>query len=206
MHRYEFPVMIGGIGAAFILWYIMFVHPPANFWLLMSLSTSFLAAISMILRFPPMEPEEWTWKHVWIGIIAAVILYILFVAGNSVSAWIVPGKDSQLANIYEKKETLAGWSVAGLLFFPIGFGEEMFWRGMVQRIATGRWGWKNGFLFTAFFYTAVHFATCNVLLIGAAFVCGCFWGLLYWRTNSLLPCLISHMLWDPFVFVILPIS
>lgn len=190
---------------AFVLWYVMFVRPPLNFWLLMSISTSVLAIISLMLRFPPIEPEELNWKHFWIGALSAIVLYIVFIVGNRVSGLFIPGKASQLAEIYNRRQSLPYSIVAMLLFFPISVGEELFWRGLVQRVATIRWGWRNGFLFTVFFYTAVHVVTGNIVLIEAAFVCGFFWGLLYWRTNSIVPCLISHMLWDPLVMVLLPI-
>jgi membrane protease YdiL (CAAX protease family) len=96
--------------------------------------------------------------------------------------------------------------VGALLFFPIGFGEEIFWRGFVQRRFTESWNPAAGFVLALLLYTGVHLPTGNPVLILAAFTCGAFWGGLYWVTGSILPVLISHMLWDPVVFVIWPIK
>jgi len=205
LNKLEIPVMAGSIGITFILWYVMFIRPPDNFWILMCISIVALSIISLLLRFPPVERGELTWKQIRTGIIAAVVLYLIFMSGNRISEFIIPDKENQLGIIYDKGQLLPRPLIAVLLFFPIGFGEELFWRGLVQRVASAKWGWKNGFLFTLVFYTAVHIATLNIMLIGAAFVCGLFWGLLYWRTNSLVPCLISHMIWDPLIMIILPI-
>jgi membrane protease YdiL (CAAX protease family) len=193
------------ITAAFVLWFVMFIRSPANFWLLMTGSTSFLAAISLFLKYPPFRRQEFSGRNIITGILSACALYLIFMAGNWISGWIIPMKNEELAIIYGKKDMLAAWQIALLLFFPIGFGEEMFWRGFVQRVASERYGGRNGFLFTLFFYTAAHLCTMNIMLIGAAFIAGLFWGLLYWRLKSLVPCLISHMLWDPLVMIIAPI-
>jgi membrane protease YdiL (CAAX protease family) len=44
------------------------------------------------------------------------------------------------------------------------------------------------------------------MLIGAAAVCGLFWGLLYqWRKN-IFTVIVSHAVWDVVVMVLFPIS
>ena len=35
---------------------------------------------------------------------------------------------------------------------------------------------------------------------------GLFWGGMYLKTGSLVPVLISHMIWDPLIFVLVPVS
>ena len=52
----------------------------------------------------------------------------------------------------------------------------------------------------------MHIPTENVMLVLAALTCGLFWGALYWKTGSIIPGLISHMVWDPLIFVLFPIS
>ena len=62
------------------------------------------------------------------------------------------------------------------------------------------------FVLTALLYTAIHVPTGNPVLILAALTCGLFWGGFYRATGRLVPVLVSHMLWDPFIFVIMPIK
>jgi hypothetical protein len=92
-----------------------------------------------------------------------------------------------------------------LLFFPIGFGEEIFWRGYVQRGFAEKWSGRRAFILTTLLYTAVHLPTGNTVLIAAALTCGLFWSGVYFATGRLLPVLISHMLWDPAIFIVWPI-
>jgi membrane protease YdiL (CAAX protease family) len=119
---------------------------------------------------------------------------------------LLPDPAGNIASVYANLGGLSPGLVAFLLFFPIGFGEEIFWRGFVQRRFRERWSARSAFVLTALLYTAIHFPTGNPVLILAALTCGLFWGGFYWATGSLVPVLVSHMLWDPFIFVILPIK
>ena len=63
-----------------------------------------------------------------------------------------------------------------------------------------------GIAVTTFLYVMVHIPTGNPILMLAAFTCGLFWGIGYWASGSLIPVLVSHMVWDPLIFVIMPIK
>jgi hypothetical protein len=97
-------------------------------------------------------------------------------------------------------------AVAGLLFFPIGFGEELFWRGYIQNKLAVKYGKYIGFIVATTIYTAIHIPTLNPVLILAALTCGIFWGYLYFLTGSLVVVIVSHMIWDPITFVFLPFN
>jgi len=119
---------------------------------------------------------------------------------------IIPGHNQNSSNVYANREIFPGWLVALMLFFPIGFGEEIFWRGYLQRILSSKYSKYAALALTVFFYTAVHIPTLNPVLILAAFIVGIYWGLMFiWRGN-IVAALISHMVWDPLIFVIAPIN
>jgi uncharacterized protein len=198
---------------AMVLWYIMFVLRPLNFWLMMSFSTLLLSAIAVVagdLTGKDLMPNGRDWL---MGIASAVVLYGIFFIGNELLIWVekvipawLPNRSQKLAGIYANRSSLSPLLVGALLFFPIGFGEEFFWRGFVQRYfsRTGkRW---VAFAITTALYTAVHVSTGNTVLLLAALVCGLFWGGLYAWTGRLPALLISHMLWDPFIFIMFPIQ
>jgi membrane protease YdiL (CAAX protease family) len=63
----------------------------------------------------------------------------------------------------------------------------------------------TAYFVTILLYAGIHLPTKNPVLILAALTCGVFWGGLYWATGRLVPVLVSHMLWDPAIFVIFPI-
>jgi len=202
-----------GIVLAFVLWIVIFVFRPLNFWILLTFSTSLLAAIAFALGRPLLPSREFTAKNLLLGILLAALLYAIFYVGNQFLVLVsrlfpalLPDPAGNIASVYANLGGLSPGLVAFLLFFPIGFGEEIFWRGFVQRRFRERWSARSAFVLTALLYTAIHFPTGNPVLILAALTCGLFWGGFYWATGSLVPVLFSHMLWDPFIFVILPIK
>jgi membrane protease YdiL (CAAX protease family) len=205
--------VFASIVLASVLWTIMFVLRPLNFWIMMSLSTSLLAIISFYFGRPLLPRDELTSRNVVLGILLAGVLYAVFWIGNEalkILAEVLPNllsnRSENLSAIYNQDGRMPLHLVGILLFFPIGFGEEIFWRGFVQRRLSRRWNPVNGFMLTTFLYTILHLPTGNPVLILAALTCGLFWGGLYWATGALVPVLVSHMLWDPAIFVLWPIK
>ena len=201
-----------GIVLAFALWIVMFVYRPFNFWVMLTFSTSLLSAVAFVLARPLFLGRECTAKNALVGLFLAALLYAIFYVGNqflmAVSRLfpaLLPDRAGNIASVYANLGGLSPALVGLLLFFPIGFGEEVFWRGFVQRRLKERWGAGSAFILTTLLYTAVHVPTGNPVLILAALACGLFWGGFYRATGSLVPVLVSHMLWDPFIFVIAPI-
>ena len=197
---------------AFALWTVMFVLRPLNFWLMLSFSTSLLGTIALTQARSLLRREELSLKNFLLGFLMAGLLYAIFWLGNQflilVSALfpsLLPDPSGNIGSVYANLGSLPPALVGALLFFPIGFGEEIFWRGFVQRRFAETWNPAAGFILALLLYTGVHLPTGNLVLILAAFTCGAFWGGLYWLTGSLLPVLISHMLWDPAIFVVWPI-
>jgi len=200
------------IGLAFVLWVVIFILRPLNFWVMLTLSTSLLAAVAFFLVRPLLCKREFTARNILLGVFLAALLYAVFYAGNQflillsrLFPSLLPDRAGNIASVYANLGGLAPGLVALLLFFPIGFGEEIFWRGFVQRRFKERWDDRFAFVLTTCLYTAIHLPTGNPVLILAALTCGFFWGGFYWATGTLVPVLVSHMLWDSFIFVIMPI-
>jgi len=195
--------------AALILWTVIFVLRPFNFWLMMSLSTAALAGASFIWGEPVSSIREWNLRHLLLGAAAAAALYAIFRGGHFllqlVEQWL-PRRAEYINAVYADRGVLPAALVGALLFFPIGFGEEIFWRGWIQKTLAGHLGGGRSYAITAVLYTAVHLPTGNPVLILAALVCGLFWGAVYWKTGSAVPATVSHMIWDPLIFVIWPLA
>jgi hypothetical protein len=197
---------------AFVLWVIMFVFRPFNFWVMLTFSTSLLAVLSYAFGRPLLRAEELKWKNALWGILLAAALYGIFWIGNQGLILIshgfpelLPDRLGKINAVYANVGALSPALVGLLLFFPIGFGEEIFWRGYVQRRFAEKWSGRRAFILTTVLYTAVHLPTGNTVLIAAALTCGLFWSSVYFATGRLLPVLISHMLWDPAIFIVWPI-
>ena len=191
------------------LWLVMFLPVTAAaipFWPAMSISVAILIPSALILnRRQFAEIFNFKLSHLLTGAIAAVLLYLVFFFGREISYYIFPFARDQVGEIYSRKDQANTILIGLLLAFWIGPGEEIFWRGFVQQRMAKRFGHFKAFLLASAIYTAVHIPSLNLLLIGAAFVCGLFWGYMFYRYKSIWPGLISHAIWDVVIFIILPL-
>jgi membrane protease YdiL (CAAX protease family) len=138
------------------------------------------------------------------GILSALVLYAVFWLGNKLSCFLFPGAAHNIAAVYGYKGQASALRIALLMLLVIGPGEELFWRGFLQRYLTRRLDGRRGWLLATGVYTAIHLVSGNPMLVLAAGVCGLFWGWLYWKHRSLLLNIVSHTIWDIGVFLLFP--
>jgi len=82
-----------------------------------------------------------------------------------------------------------------------GVGEELFFRGVLQRLFIKLF--KNpwaGILVTAFIFSAIHLQFYGFI---PRFILGILLGLLYWYSGSLWPAIIAHFAYDAFAVVMI---
>ena len=202
--RYIYSIATLFVGA--FLWYLMFIVKPINFWLEMSISILCLVLIGQFLKKDLLHFGKITLRHILIGIISAIGLYAIFYVGNIVSGYLFPFKDAQISLVYGNKSQGNLIWIGLLLFFVIGPGEEIYWRGFIQNTFAAKFGENNGFIFSALIYGGIHIATGNFMLVLASLVCGIYWGWIYKKEKSLVPVIISHAIWDLTIFVLLPMQ
>src|SRR5436190_10488314 len=85
-----------------------------------------------------------------------------------------------------------------------GVGEELFFRGVLQRLFIKLF--KNawlGILVTAFIFSAIHLQFYGFI---PRFILGVLLGLLYWYSGSLWPAIIAHFAYDAFAVVMIWIN
>jgi membrane protease YdiL (CAAX protease family) len=140
------------------------------------------------------------------GVLSALLLYVVFFVGNFLSRNIFTFAGSGIQDVYAFKMGVSKFRIALLMIFIIGPGEELFWRGFLQRNLQIKAGKYLGFLLATGIYTLIHLGSGNVMLVLAAGLCGLFWGYLYLRYNSMVLNVVSHTLWDVTVFLWLPFS
>ncbi len=198
----------GSVLLATILWGLMFAPGLhiANFWILMTLSASILGGGAIWLEkseiFKSSQSRPVIRTIIW-GVGSAAFLYTIFTVGDMItSLWSF--QDAKVWAVYSTREEAPGWLIASLLVI-IGSGEELFWRGFVQKRLTNRYSFNQGYLVATLLYTFVHINSLNPVLILAALVAGLFWGLLYQATGSIKVCIISHVVWDVMIFVVMPL-
>jgi membrane protease YdiL (CAAX protease family) len=189
------------------VWIVVFVWTPINFWYVMALGTGGLALTASLaapqamrerLRFHPAD--------VVIGLATAALLYGVFLVGREIATWMLPFAPDQIGAVYDNKALLSPGMIALLIGLVIGPGEEVFWRGFLQRELGPRIGPWPGFLAATAVYGLVHVFTGNVMLVVAATVAGVLWGFMYLKLGRLWPGIISHVAWDFAVFLFFPLA
>ncbi len=196
------------------LFIVMFVFKQVggfDFWYWMSSNLLVLLTLVFILdRSNGKELKRDLGEHllrkVIFGIIAAIALFVVFYVGNILIRLLFEKAGDGIQNVYSFKQQAAPIRIGLLMLLIIGPGEELFWRGYLQRRLGLKFGKMTGFILATFLYTVVHLATGNMVLVLAALICGVFWGWLYMKYKSMTINIISHTVWDIAVFLLLPFT
>lgn len=188
----------------FLLWFITFYLRPISFWIGIMSSTFVLLIISRAMNSFAVNPHLFRINSFVLGLASSPLLYLVFAGGNLFLD--VTGIDpSGVSGVYSLKSEIDPSLLWLLLVFPIAVGEEAYWRGLIQRYASIKWGNYRGYLLSTSAYAAVHISGLNFALIVAALTAGIFWGFLYLKTESLLATTASHAFWNLLIFMILPL-
>ena len=107
-------------------------------------------------------------KAVFIGLISAAALYLIFFLGKEISTLIFPFAAHQIGSVYGKGQGTSMGIIFFLLFFITGPAEEIYWRGYVQNSLMHSLGDTKGWLVTTAIYAGVHLWSFNFMLIAAA--------------------------------------
>jgi len=203
----KFKLSILTIILAFALWTIIFLLEPYEFWTSLSLATFLLMILSLAINAetPARILGRVNLSMIIYGVASGLLLYAFFYFGFQMLKS-APFLAQGVSSVYELRLSNPTYAIAVLLIFPIAPAEEIYWRGLIQRRLTERSNPKTGLLLGAAAYALVHLPTLNPILIITALIDGLVWGAIYQRTNSLVPGIISHVIWDILIFVVLPLG
>jgi CAAX protease family protein len=195
--------VIAGLGLAAAVWSAAFRGPRSRFWARMTLGVGGLGGYALLAE-PALRRERLRPPDILAGLASAAALYAIFLAGDRMARRIMPAGEREIGNIYELRSAAPRPVITAALALVIGPGEELFWRGLVQRNLARRFGRLRGWLLASSIYGAVHLVSDNLTLTGAATTAGLFWGGLYARDQRLAPLIVSHISWDIWIFLIAP--
>jgi len=190
---------------AFGFWFVSFYLNPYNFWVEMSGAVAVLTLLSLWLWNGYEQLTDWDLRSLAKGVVSALGLYGLFWVGNLVITAVIPFAENEISAVYGNTGAASLPVIGVLLFMVIGPGEEIFWRGTVQKSLEEKYGSLFGVLMGASLYALVHVWALNLTLFLAALVCGLVWGWLYSSEGKLAPVIISHSVWSVLIFLIFPV-
>ena len=197
------PLLALGAGLAFGLFALTFRGSRKNFWDRMTGTGVVLGALALVTQ-PELRRTRIGFKDILLGISSAAALYGIFHLGDRISRFVVPKGGEQIEAIYSLKRMRPRAELMARLGLIIGPAEELFWRGFLQDGLMQRFGRFWGTVLGVGAYGAVHLASGNFTLVGAATIAGAFWGGLYALGMPLGGLIVSHVIWDNLIFLIAP--
>ncbi len=201
----DWKQLLATIILATLLWFFSFYLHWGIFWFKIAISALILAGTSLALQSSTHLRFSLNWRNICIGIFSAILLYLIFWAGKSISTAILPFAAEQVGQIYGKGKGTSTWVIVLLLFFVTGPCEEIYWRGCLQQQLSNRLGTLLGWILASAIYAGVHIFSGNFMLVGAAGVAGAYWGGMYCLFEDISPVIISHALWSTFIFAVMPV-
>ena len=134
----------------------------------------------------------------WLG----VFNHQLMPETTGVGKWMKQAEDTATKQIvFMLKRNSVQDLLMNLLFVAVfaGVGEELFFRGVLQRIFIRLF--KSpviGIVITAFVFSAIHFQFYGFI---PRFILGILLGMVYWYSGSLWPAIVAHVVYDGFAVV-----
>lgn len=86
----------------------------------------------------------------------------------------------------------------------VGLGEELLFRGLVQRDMAKLWGWEGGLIVASLMFGVMHLTWRSIPELGFTFFAGLVFGYLYHRTHSLTAPVIAHGVGNTILVAIMP--
>ena len=192
-----------GLGLAGVVWTSAFRGPRRRFWPRMTAGVGGLGLYALAAD-PRLRRERLRPPDIVRGLGSAAVLYLIFQVGDRLARRIMPAGGREIGDIYTLRTQAPRPAIAAALALAIGPGEELFWRGLVQRGLQPRFGRIGAALLASTMYGGIHLVSENLTLTGAAGTAGVFWGLVYAAEQRMAPLIVSHVAWDIWIFLIAP--
>jgi uncharacterized protein len=194
--------LITGLIISHALMYFTF-HDRAIFWYIFT--GSLLVLITYAMFQEAVEDEASFFKYISIGILSGLILYLIFWLGVQAFDLLNLPFENSIKKLYRWFAPALFWQYLALILVAAP-GEELFWRGFVQKRLLRYFGPLKSILIAALLYASVHIYSGTFILMLAAFLSGLIWGALYLWKKSMPLVIVSHIVFDIMIFIILPLK
>jgi membrane protease YdiL (CAAX protease family) len=194
-------VLVGMAGAG-ALWTVAF-RGKSGFWAKMAAGVGSLGLYALWAN-PDLRKTRVRPADVARGMASAGLLYGIFQIGDRFARKVMPNGGAEIDEIYRKRGLAPDPFIAAALAVLIAPGEELFWRGLVNRYLAQQLGPVVGNAAGATIYGAIHLVSGNLTLTGAAGVAGTFWSLEHLIQGRMAPLIVSHVAWDVWIFLVRP--
>jgi uncharacterized protein len=172
------------------------------FWYIFT--ASMLILISYAIIKEEIDDEVPLPVYLTYGTISGLLLFGFFYIGDILFEVLnIPVQDD-IARLYELFSPTLFWHYLSLMLIAVP-GEEIFWRGFIQKNLlknTGIWG---STIISALMYASINIYTGEWILVLATLIGGLLWGYLYAWKRSIPLVIVSHLIFDLLLFILFPI-
>ncbi|MFZ7944288.1 MULTISPECIES: CPBP family intramembrane glutamic endopeptidase [Bacillaceae] len=192
--------LIAGVILAHALIFFSF-HDKTIFWYIFS--GSVLVLIAFATYQGDVDDEASFIQYIFLGVLSGLLLYFIFWLGYQVIQILHLPFEQPIRKLYRSYAPKVFWQYIALILVAAP-GEELFWRGFIQKKLVTHLRPIWGILIAALLYASVHLYSDSFLLVFAALISGLIWGLLYYWRKSMPLVIVSHIIFDIMIFIIMP--
>jgi membrane protease YdiL (CAAX protease family) len=191
---------ISGFLLAHLLMFFTF-HNRVVFWYFFT--ATMLLLICFVVAKDKLDDKLSVFKYLFTGIVSGALLFGLFWIGNQFIELLHIPVSNQIFALYKRFAPHMFWHYLALILIVVP-GEEIFWRGFVQKRLVNYFSTGGSIIVSAIMYSSVHLYSGQFMLPFAALTAGLLWGWLYAWRRSIPLVIVSHLVFDLFLFVFLP--
>ena len=193
--------LIIGFVIAHILMYLTFQDKKV-FWYMFTATMLILISYS-ILNEKAEQPTSMIHNNLY-GIISGILLFIVFWFGDAMIQLFNLPFEKEITSLYKAFAPVSLWHYIVLLFIIVP-GEEIFWRGYIQKRLGIKMSATLSIVIATMLYASIQIYSGYFIHIIAALFGGIFWGILYEWKKSIRLNIISHFIFDLCIFILIPL-
>lgn len=191
-----------GLFISHILMYYTYDHKSV-FWYLMTASILFLISYSILHE--DMDHRASFLTYISTGLFTGFLLYGVFWLGSFILHLLDLSVVNHINSLYHRYSPNNLWQYLVLILIVVP-GEEIFWRGFIQKRLMNILTPRTSIIVAALLYASVQLYAGFFILPFAALIAGLFWGFLYEWKQSLPLVIVSHLVFDLLLFVVHPLN
>ena len=171
------------------------------FWYIYTASMACLLVLAFCFERPH---NDFKHTELIIGFLSGIFMYMITWTASKVLPAVHPPLQTQLEDLYILLSPTEIWqySVLILLIIP---GEEIFWRGLIEKRLLTHIKAVPAVLLSTLLYSLPLIFSGNLLLVLAGIGGGLLWGIIYAWKRSLSMVIISHLLFDLMLLAVFPL-
>jgi uncharacterized protein len=200
LHSADLRLLIGLIIAHLLFFYSF--QDKSIFWYIFT--ASLLLLITYAILQVEVDDQVGFFSYIALGLLTGLLLYgLLWIGYHGIEILHIP-LQQDVSQLYRWFGPSLFWEYLALILVA-GPGEELFWRGFVQKRLLNYFKPIVGIIIGAILYASVHVYSGKFILVFSAFLLGIAWGLLYYWKKSMPLVIVSHLVFDIMIFIFLPL-